>query len=97
MSIVHFTHCHLSFWSMCVVFCRFIYETEKHSGIAELLEILGRSVFSGCTCSNIKYQESLYQFEEHMLVTGVGRVNYACQLRDLGLWFMAEETSAPYM
>ena len=22
--------------------CRFIYETEKHNGVAELLEILGR-------------------------------------------------------
>ena len=28
--------------------CRFIYETEKHNGVAELLEILGRSVVQTC-------------------------------------------------
>lgn len=27
------------------IICRFIYETEHHNGIAELLEILGRYVF----------------------------------------------------
>ena len=29
------------------IFYRFIYETEKHNGIAELLEILG-SIINGC-------------------------------------------------
>jgi hypothetical protein len=29
---------------MLIVLRRFIFETEKHNGIAELLEILGRSV-----------------------------------------------------
>jgi hypothetical protein len=27
---------------LLVIACRFIYETEHHNGIAELLEILGR-------------------------------------------------------
>ncbi len=34
----------------CGILYRFIYETEKHSGIAELLEILGRSVCVYSTC-----------------------------------------------
>ena len=29
---------------VCVCLCRFVYETEKFNGVAELLEILGRYV-----------------------------------------------------
>ena len=28
--------------SMCIVQCRFVYETEHFNGVGELLEILGR-------------------------------------------------------
>ena len=36
------------------VFCQFIFEIEKHNGIAEFLEILG-IIINGSVDKNIKY------------------------------------------
>ncbi len=66
-----FTHCR--FGQCCVVFCRFIYETEKHSGIAELLEILGRSVWAYCITLVHKVSGIIVTIYKGL---GVWRVNY---------------------
>ena len=53
-------------WCMCMcvfIMCSFIYETEHHNGIAELLEILGRyDVYAAYMCVLLMLVQCFFDF-----------------------------------